>query len=327
MLRTSDDRLLPAAKAAAGKYSPGFLRAIDACVRVRRRDRPQSVAELRSLLLASPDVPVGAEAGRGGEARRTASADAGPRRARYWASAAMVLAVVGGAYGGLEYTRWEAREQGRSGTGAERRASEQGERQALAAQRRVDQEALAREAEARRAADEERQRQDAERAAGEARRAEEARQAEARRQADADAAAKKAQEVARLALIRSIQTELSRVGCDPGPADGEWGPRAREALVKFGRHANVALQADAPTDAILQQIVARTGRVCPLQCGPEQVPSGDRCLQRPARRPATSDGPAASEARKAQPAKEAAPPGKRCRYVRRYPSSPVYTCD
>ncbi len=353
-LRTSDDRLLPAAKAAAGEYAPGFLRAIDACLRVRRRERPQSVAELRTLLLGPADAPVEAGGSRSGDARQAASAAARPRRARYWAASSMVLAIVGGAYGGLEYTRWEAREQSRSATDTPRKSSEGAQRLALAsdplrraeeersaAERRAAEEKARQEQDRQRAAEAEaaarlieerrreeaRQRRDAERAAEEAQRAEEqSRQAEARRQAEADDAAKRSAEAARLTLVRSIQTELARVGCDPGPADGEWGPRAREALMKFGRHANVALETDAPTDAILQQIVARTGRVCPLQCGPEQVASGDRCVQRPARRPATSGGPAPSEARRAQPAREAAP-AKRCRYVHRYPASRVYTCD
>ena len=369
-LRSGDDRLLPAAKAAAGAYSPSFLRAIDACLRVRRRERPQSVAELRSLLLAPLDAAAQTGEGRSGDARRPgpASPDVKPRHRRRWAAAAVVLALAGGAYGGFEYTRWEAREQGRSATDTLRNSSGGSQRQALvlqknapgdaaarvresdlprkaeeersAAGRRAAEEAARQEQDRRRAADAEaaarlieerrreeaRQRRDAERAAEEAQAAEEARQAEARRQAEADDAAKRSAEAARLTLVRSIQTELARVGCDPGPADGEWGPRAREALVKFGRHANVALQTDVPTDAILQQIVARTGRVCPLQCGPEQVASGDRCVQRPARRPATSGGPAPSEARRAQPAREAAP-AKRCRYVHRYPASRVYTCD
>ena len=48
-LRVADDRTPPAA-AAAGRYRPGFLAAIDACLKVGT-ERPQSVAELRAMML------------------------------------------------------------------------------------------------------------------------------------------------------------------------------------------------------------------------------------------------------------------------------------
>jgi serine/threonine protein kinase len=64
--RSISDRMVPAAKAASGRYSARFLRAIDAGLAVRPEARPQSIAELRKLLLGSgpPTVgrPPGAEA-------------------------------------------------------------------------------------------------------------------------------------------------------------------------------------------------------------------------------------------------------------------------
>jgi serine/threonine protein kinase len=54
-LRVSDDRMPPAAAdIKKGRYRPEFLMAIDACLKVRAGDRPQSVAELRPMLLESP---------------------------------------------------------------------------------------------------------------------------------------------------------------------------------------------------------------------------------------------------------------------------------
>ena len=47
------DPLTPASAIGSGKYSPELLRAIDTCLRISRKDRPQSVAELRQLLPAS----------------------------------------------------------------------------------------------------------------------------------------------------------------------------------------------------------------------------------------------------------------------------------
>ena len=42
-----------AALAAKGSYRPGFLAAIDACLKVRHTERPQSVAQLRPMLLGA----------------------------------------------------------------------------------------------------------------------------------------------------------------------------------------------------------------------------------------------------------------------------------
>ncbi|MGE3702267.1 MAG: SUMF1/EgtB/PvdO family nonheme iron enzyme [Hyphomicrobiaceae bacterium] len=50
--RVEHDALRPASLAATGKYRPGFLAGIDACLRVKQAERPQSVAQLRPILLA-----------------------------------------------------------------------------------------------------------------------------------------------------------------------------------------------------------------------------------------------------------------------------------
>src|SRR5688500_32262 len=49
-LRVDDDRMAPASIAAKAAYRPGFLAAIDACLRVKHTERPQSVAQLRPIL-------------------------------------------------------------------------------------------------------------------------------------------------------------------------------------------------------------------------------------------------------------------------------------
>jgi len=48
--RLMDDRLEPLSRIAAGRYSPGFLKAIDAALAVRPQDRPQSDAAFRAML-------------------------------------------------------------------------------------------------------------------------------------------------------------------------------------------------------------------------------------------------------------------------------------
>ena len=48
--RVEDDPLVPAARAAAGSYSPALLRAVDWALQVQSRERPQSIAEWRAAL-------------------------------------------------------------------------------------------------------------------------------------------------------------------------------------------------------------------------------------------------------------------------------------
>jgi hypothetical protein len=55
--RLIHDTMLPLQRAAAGRYSERFLRAIDHALGVRPQDRPQSVAELRAELGIQPRVP------------------------------------------------------------------------------------------------------------------------------------------------------------------------------------------------------------------------------------------------------------------------------
>ena len=49
--RLDSDDMPPAAAASQGDYRSGFLDGIDACLKVKRAERPQSVAELRPLLV------------------------------------------------------------------------------------------------------------------------------------------------------------------------------------------------------------------------------------------------------------------------------------
>ena len=63
-------------------------------------------------------------------------------------------------------------------------------------------------------------------------------------------------------LVSALQRELKRVGCDPGEVDGEWGPNSRDALAKFAKNANVALDIDGPSETALAAIVGRKDQVC-----------------------------------------------------------------
>ncbi len=117
-LRVSDDRLVPASQAAKkGRYRPGFLAGIDACLKVRHAERPRSVAQLRAMMLAPTSVPKRGpqQPPRGGQRPPTRPASgrpvtrppSTPSPRRWLALVAASVALLGGAYGASEYMRWE----------------------------------------------------------------------------------------------------------------------------------------------------------------------------------------------------------------------------
>jgi len=83
------------------------------------------------------------------------------------------------------------------------------------------------------------------------------------------------------ALIRSIQKELQRAGCDPGAADGMWGRKSRSALGEFSRNSGVDLASLEPTAPLLEELKRQDGRVCPLACGTGQIEKSGQCVAMP----------------------------------------------
>lgn len=92
-------------------------------------------------------------------------------------------------------------------------------------------------------------------------------------------------------LVRSIQRQLQRLGCDPGGADGLWGSRSRAALGAFSREAKIDLASLEPSATLLDEISKRQGRVCPPICRSGQVEKDGRCV---AASPVTKTPPAAT---------------------------------
>jgi hypothetical protein len=86
------------------------------------------------------------------------------------------------------------------------------------------------------------------------------------------------------ALARALQTELKRVGCDPGPVDGEWGQKAKDALAEFSRQAKTAMRNLEASEAALQAVAAQHGRVCALICGSHEMERDGRCVAKSERR-------------------------------------------
>jgi hypothetical protein len=76
----------------------------------------------------------------------------------------------------------------------------------------------------------------------------------------------------------ALQTELRRVGCDPGTVGGNWGPKAREALVQFVRLTNASVPRDEPSEAALRAVSGRKDRVCPVACRSDESHTNGKCI-------------------------------------------------
>jgi hypothetical protein len=83
-------------------------------------------------------------------------------------------------------------------------------------------------------------------------------------------------------LARDLQAELKRVGCDPGPADGKWSAKSRQALSLFNRHAGTSFDVKVASLGALEAVRAKDTRVCPLACGAGSRREGDTCVAIPA---------------------------------------------
>jgi uncharacterized caspase-like protein len=108
-------------------------------------------------------------------------------------------------------------------------------------------------------------------------------QEEQKKHAAALVAAEAAKEAAKqkanaLALARTLQTELRRVGCDPGNVDGKWDGKTKGALNDFARLTKISLPSDEPTDEAFNAVVAKQGRICPLRCAAGHDEVGGKCV-------------------------------------------------
>jgi uncharacterized caspase-like protein len=78
-------------------------------------------------------------------------------------------------------------------------------------------------------------------------------------------------------ITKSVQTELRRVGCLTGAADGEWNAASQRSLALFNRHAGTKLDVKLASLDTLDAIKLKSDRVCPLVCEHGFKPDGDRC--------------------------------------------------
>lgn len=80
-------------------------------------------------------------------------------------------------------------------------------------------------------------------------------------------------------LSRSVQTELGRVGCFSGQADGNWSTSSQRSLSQFNRYAGTKLDVKTASADALDTVKAKPSRVCPLVCEHGFKADGDKCTK------------------------------------------------
>jgi hypothetical protein len=78
-------------------------------------------------------------------------------------------------------------------------------------------------------------------------------------------------------IARSAQSELRRVGCLAGQADGDWNAASERSLARFNRYAGTKFDTKVASTDALDAIKQRPTRVCPLICEHGFRADGDQC--------------------------------------------------
>ncbi|WP_407183680.1 caspase domain-containing protein [Bradyrhizobium centrosematis] len=86
-------------------------------------------------------------------------------------------------------------------------------------------------------------------------------------------------DIAKADIAKSIQGELSRVGCFTGAVDGQWNAASQRSLALFNRHAGTKFDAKLASLDALDAIKLKPARVCPLICDHGYKASGDQCVR------------------------------------------------
>jgi hypothetical protein len=184
---------------------------------------------------------------------------------------------------------------------AELRATEKERAEQEELKRIADQKAVA-DADAKRRADSE----------TEARRQAEMRAAEEAQKQDLAKRTADAAQAELMEMTKILQTELRRVGCDPGDVDGKWGAKGIDALRKFIFHANINVASNTPSQEAIDAVVKRAARVCPQECSSVQKLMDGKCItpvppvevrQRPRQQPASNVSGGSQSDKPEKPAK------------------------
>ncbi|MFB9261756.1 caspase domain-containing protein [Bradyrhizobium erythrophlei] len=80
-------------------------------------------------------------------------------------------------------------------------------------------------------------------------------------------------------LVKSVQSELRRVGCLTEAADGEWNAASQRSLMLFNQHAGTRFDVKLASADVLDAIKSKPSRVCPLVCDHGFRADGERCTR------------------------------------------------
>ena len=86
-------------------------------------------------------------------------------------------------------------------------------------------------------------------------------------------------DIAKADIAKSVQGELSRVGCFTGAVDGQWTAASQRSLALFNRHAGTKFDAKLASLDALDAIKLKPARVCPLICDHGYKANGDQCVR------------------------------------------------
>ncbi|KJC57003.1 caspase (peptidase) [Bradyrhizobium sp. LTSPM299] len=86
-------------------------------------------------------------------------------------------------------------------------------------------------------------------------------------------------DVTKADVTKSVQTELRRVGCLTGSADGDWNAASQRSLTLFNRYAGTKLDARTASLDTLDAVKLKQSRVCPLACEHGYKVDGDHCTR------------------------------------------------
>lgn len=80
-------------------------------------------------------------------------------------------------------------------------------------------------------------------------------------------------------ITKSVQSELRRVGCYSGNANGDWDSSSQRSLSQFNRNAGTRLDTKTVNADTLDAIKQKSSRVCPLVCEHGFKADGDHCTK------------------------------------------------
>jgi len=85
-------------------------------------------------------------------------------------------------------------------------------------------------------------------------------------------------------LVTNIQSELARLGCNPGPADGLWGLRTSSAISDVNTESGQKLNATGPEENTLDALRAMKGPICKAPATQVVKPQQTRPAQKTAKK-------------------------------------------